>query len=71
MVVSSQGVLGVLLFSGGVVRGMWQVFAVLMNGGILDLVWVCEGFCEMVDFLVEVFYLIYDCFRVLFEFGCC
>jgi hypothetical protein len=68
--VSSQGVLGVWLFSSGVVRGVWQVFAVLMSGGILDFVRVCLGFCEMVDVLVEVFYLIFDCYHVLFEFGC-
>jgi hypothetical protein len=28
---------------------------VLMNGSILDPVQGCEGFCEMVDFLIEVF----------------
>jgi hypothetical protein len=36
-------------------RGVWQMFAVLRNGSILVLVQGCEGFCEVVDFLIEVF----------------
>jgi hypothetical protein len=35
--------------------GMWQMFAVLKNGSILVLVRGCEGFREMVNFLIEVF----------------
>jgi hypothetical protein len=47
--------LGVLLFSGGGVRGVWQMFVVLRNDNIVVLVWGYEGFCEVVNLLIEMF----------------
>jgi lipid-A-disaccharide synthase-like uncharacterized protein len=46
----SYRVLGVWLFLGGVVCGVWYGFAVLRNDDIVVVGSGCEGFCEMVDF---------------------